>query len=85
MAAVDDLACQELVELVTEYLEEVLPAELRARFEAHLRVCPYCEIYVGQMRLTVRAVQRAHDAGLPERLRGALLQRFREWKDARAG
>ena len=31
-----ELTCQELVELVTDYLEGALPAAERARFEAHL-------------------------------------------------
>jgi Putative zinc-finger len=34
------MTCQELVELVTDYLEGTLSAELRGRFEEHLAVCP---------------------------------------------
>ncbi|MGN6358798.1 MAG: anti-sigma factor family protein, partial [Thermomicrobiales bacterium] len=58
MTAANELSCQELVELVTDYLEGALSAEDRARFEAHLATCRGCTAYVEQMRLTIRLVHR---------------------------
>jgi anti-sigma factor RsiW len=52
------MSCQELVELVTDYLEGALPPEDVARFEAHVAACPGCEAYLEQMRTTI-AVTRA--------------------------
>jgi anti-sigma factor RsiW len=49
----DELVCQELVELVTQYLEGRLEAGARARFEAHLAACEGCQIYLDQMRRTI--------------------------------
>jgi anti-sigma factor RsiW len=75
-----DLACNELVELVTDYVEGALPPRERARFDAHLTGCPDCVEYVAQMRRTIVAV------GLPapelERTPAvtALLGVFRDWK-----
>jgi anti-sigma factor RsiW len=46
-----EMACRELVELVTDYLEDRLSLRDRARFEAHLSDCEYCATYVEQMRL----------------------------------
>jgi anti-sigma factor RsiW len=43
--------CDELVELVTDYLEDRLPAGDRVRFEAHLGECPGCDAYLAQIRL----------------------------------
>lgn len=78
----EDLSCQELVELVTEYLEGALPPAERARFEAHVAECPGCEIYLDQMRATI-AVARA-SAGLERRPDvSALLAAFRDWKRTR--
>jgi len=37
----EDLSCQELVELVTDYLEGALPPELRARFDQHIATDPF--------------------------------------------
>jgi anti-sigma factor RsiW len=52
------MTCQELVELVTDYLEGALSPDDAARFEAHVAACVGCEIYVAQIRMTI-AVMRA--------------------------
>ena len=44
------------VELVTDYLEDVLSAPERIRLEAHLAGCPYCKAYIAQMRRTINAL-----------------------------
>lgn len=46
MSMSNDLTCQELVELVTEYLEGALPPGKRVRFEQHLAVCLGCTTYL---------------------------------------
>jgi len=76
----DDLACQELVELVTSYLEGRLPRGERRRFERHLGECEPCVHYVEQMRETIRLVGRSA-TGDPERVPGIdrLLDAFRDW------
>jgi anti-sigma factor RsiW len=50
---VDDLACKELVELVTEYLEGTMSLTERARVDLHLAGCPFCTTYLEQMRQTI--------------------------------
>ena len=47
------LACKEVVELVTEYLEGALLPEQRAQLEEHLADCPGCRNYMEQVRLTI--------------------------------
>jgi predicted anti-sigma-YlaC factor YlaD len=54
----DDIACQEVVELVTDYLEGALSPEDAARFEQHLSLCEGCEAYLDQMRVTIAMVGR---------------------------
>ena len=76
----DELSCQELVELVTDYLEDaLLPAE-RARFEAHLATCDGCTHYLEQMRLTIAAVGHLTEESIEPSARVELLQLFRNWK-----
>ena len=53
---VEQLSCQELVELVTDYLEGALSRGGRTRFEAHLAGCPHCTLYIEQFRETVRLI-----------------------------
>jgi anti-sigma factor RsiW len=75
------VVCQQAVELVTDYLEGVLPARDRARFEAHLAACPHCTEYLEQMRKTIAAVGRVEVGALRPEVRAeliALYQRYRQ-------
>jgi anti-sigma factor RsiW len=77
------LDCQDLVELVTNYLEGVLdPATLR-RFEDHLPSCDGCDTYVDQMRITLRMLGSIPVASVDAGARGQLLSTFRDWSAAR--
>ena len=55
----DEFACKELVELVTDYLDGVLPPDLKDKFQQHLNGCGGCVEYVRQIGLTIRALQQA--------------------------
>ena len=74
-----ELACSEVVELVTEYVEGRLSARDRARFEAHLAECEYCETYLEQMRQTIHALGRLPEEALSADARDALMTAFRDW------
>lgn len=74
-----EMTCRELVELVTAWLDDALPAGDRARFDAHLIDCPYCRIYLAQMRQTTRLLGRLSEATIDPAARDALLDRFRDW------
>ncbi|HEX2185731.1 MAG TPA: zf-HC2 domain-containing protein [Chloroflexota bacterium] len=80
MVPVSELTCRELVELVTEYLEGVLPAGERTRVEAHLAHCPGCRNYLQQMRRTIDTLGRLSEDSLPEEAKQKLLAAFRSWK-----
>jgi len=54
-----DLTCQELVELVTDYLDGALTEAERMRFEAHVSACEGCDRYVDQIRTTVALTRDA--------------------------
>jgi anti-sigma factor RsiW len=71
-----DMACNELVEEVSDYLEGTLPAAERGRFEAHLAECPFCTTYLEQMRATVDALGAPRDK-LSEEARAGVLDAFR--------
>jgi anti-sigma factor RsiW len=85
MNAPSDLTCQELVELVTDYLEQTLAPAERARFEKHLAGCPGCQIYLGQMRQTLKLLGTLSEESIEPAARDQLLRTFRHWKrDAEA-
>jgi anti-sigma factor RsiW len=74
------MSCQELVELVTDYLEGALSRADRRRFELHLQGCDGCTTYLQQMKLTLRATGRLTEEGIDPDAREALLEAFRDWK-----
>ena len=51
-----EMVCDELVGLVTEYLEGTISEVDRERFETHVRECEWCEHYVEQTRAVVVAL-----------------------------
>jgi anti-sigma factor RsiW len=77
---VEQLSCQELVELVTDYLEDALPEEARLRFEDHIGRCGGCKIYLEQMRQTIAVLGRLPDEALSLDAERELLQAFRGWR-----
>ena len=74
-----EMPCREVVELVTDYLEDRLSPRDRARVEAHLAECDDCETYVEQMRQTIRVLGRLPEASLSSEAQDALLTAFRDW------
>jgi predicted anti-sigma-YlaC factor YlaD len=74
------LSCQEVVELVTDYLEGALTPEETALFEEHLGLCDGCKWYVEQIRITIAAVGRIEESDVPPEMREGLLAAFRDRK-----
>ena len=72
-----DMMCQELVEVLTEYLDGALGAHDRARLEAHLTVCDDCRAYVAQFEETIAVTRHAGGPALPPSLRAELQRVFR--------
>ena len=82
-AALPPLDCNVLVEIITDYLEDKLPAAERARFEAHTNACRGCRAYLEQMRSTLAMAGRLTEESLPPPLRDRLLVAFRDWNAGR--
>jgi anti-sigma factor RsiW len=74
------MTCKELVELVTDYLEGTLPADVRARMDQHLAGCDGCTHYLEQMRQTIRLTGQVREENLSQPQRDDLLRLFRDWK-----
>jgi len=75
-----DLACQQAVELVTEYLEGTLSRRDRRRFEAHLAACPNCTAYLEQIRTTIRLAGSIEPEDLSPEARDELTELYRRWR-----
>ena len=76
----EHVTCQEVVELVSDYLERSLPPEETTLFEQHLNFCDGCDWYVEQLKRTVETVGEIREEDVPPEARERLLGAFRDWK-----
>lgn len=74
------ISCEEFVELVTAYLDGALDPVDTERFEHHLTLCPGCDTYVEQFRITIAEVGELPAETLSSEAQDRLLAAFRTWK-----
>jgi anti-sigma factor RsiW len=75
-----ELVCQEMVELITEYLEGTLSRSQRRRFEVHLAGCEHCTEYLEQMRTTIRLTGRLRAEDLTPEMQQEFAAVYRRWR-----
>lgn len=80
MSSTAHLTCQELVELVTDYLEGALPTAEKTRFEDHIQQCEGCRGYLSQMRATIQVTGHLSEDNIKPTDRDEMLNVFRHWK-----
>lgn len=74
-----ELTCQQLAELVSDFIEGVLEPSLQRRVALHLADCGDCTIYVEQMRTTIALAGESASGDVAPPVRSALLELFRGW------
>jgi anti-sigma factor RsiW len=74
------LTCQEVIELLSSYVEGGLTADDRRRVDEHLALCDGCTTYLEQMRETIRLSGMVTEEQVPEDEKTALLAAFRDWR-----
>jgi anti-sigma factor RsiW len=79
------ISCQEVVEIVTDYLEGQLDEATRTELEAHLTLCPGCDQYLEQMRATIDELGHVPVESLSEQAQSDLMSAFRTFHDAGTG
>jgi anti-sigma factor RsiW len=62
----DEVSCQQFVELVTEYFESTLEPRTLSQVEEHLVMCDWCVTYVEQMQATIGALGALREEHSPE-------------------
>lgn len=73
----NEMTCAELVELVTDYIEDAMPAYERTRFDAHVAGCAGCTNYLSEMRTTIRLTGSLTEPAVSEGAVEALMDTFR--------
>ena len=72
--------CQEMVELITDYLEGALSRGQRRRFEAHLAGCEHCTEYMEQMRATIRLTGGLRAEDLTPEMSSEFAALYQRWR-----
>jgi predicted anti-sigma-YlaC factor YlaD len=74
------MTCQEVIELLSTYIEGGLTADDHRRVDEHLALCDGCTTYLEQMRETIRLSGMVTEEQVPEDEKTALLAAFRDWR-----
>ena len=72
------VTCRQVVEIVSDYLDDELAPDFRAAVEDHLAVCPGCLEYLSQMRTTVGSLRDIDTEDLPSSMVSQLVSAFSE-------
>lgn len=75
----EPMSCNELVELVTAYLDGSLDPTARSRFDMHLLDCDGCESYLQQFQATINTLGKIGNEHLDAEFRSKLMAAFRDW------
>lgn len=75
-----DMACTEVVEIATDYLEGALPAGDVRRLERHLETCEGCSEYLAQMRAIAGSLGGLSEDSIPAEMRDGLVAAFRAFR-----
>ena len=68
-----DVACASGVEVLMDYLEGVLPPDVRADVDEHVAACERCTAFIAAYRETPRIVREATSFELPKELGDSLM------------
>lgn len=72
-----DIPCQQVVELLTDYLEGELATDDMLIVERHLAMCEGCATYLEQLRETIRASGALRNEDVPPEVMEPLIEAFR--------
>ena len=76
------LTCQQMTELVTQYLEGELGWFDWMKFQMHVGMCVHCRAYLRQMKASIALTGMVSDEPMPDEVRDELMDRFRNWKSS---
>jgi anti-sigma factor RsiW len=77
----EPLVCQEIVELVTDYIEGTLSRRDRRRFDQHIAGCEHCTEYLAQMRETLRLTGRLVPDDFSPAMQSEFEALYRRWTE----
>ncbi|HET8642268.1 MAG TPA: hypothetical protein VFM37_10030 [Pseudonocardiaceae bacterium] len=71
--------CNELVERVTDCLEEALDPDSLMKLLDHLQICVGCDNYFNEVLVTLKVISKLPDTSVPNDTETKLLAVYDEW------
>lgn len=65
--------CKQIADLVLNYVNDTLAAQVKRDFDQHLRICPDCVAFLNTYRKTVAVINSVKVEDLPEKVRRNIL------------
>jgi len=75
-----DLRCSFGVDLLADYLDDLLPADVRASLERHVLGCERCQAFIASYQATPKILRVATDVVLPDDLRRSIQVWMEKWR-----
>jgi anti-sigma factor RsiW len=75
----NDVTCVSGVDLLADYIEGLLPSDVRASIEQHVLRCERCQAFVASYQATPKILRDATDVVLPEEIRRSIEAWVRNW------
>lgn len=72
----DEVQCREVVAVLTDYLEGVLPVEERVALEQHLLICEGCTNFLAQLRTSIALTGVPEVDEVPPQLMDTVLRMY---------
>jgi len=68
-----DIGCAECIDLLSDYVDGILPEKQAKALEWHIESCPPCVAFVNTYRGTIDAARKLGDVEIPSELKKRLL------------
>jgi hypothetical protein len=75
----EEMNCDELVERVTDCLEEALDPGTMTKLINHLQVCKACDSYLDEVLVTLKVISGLPETSVPEGIEANLLAVYNDW------
>jgi anti-sigma factor (TIGR02949 family) len=77
------LTCKDFLSELSDYLDEAIDAELRAKLEKHITECPNCWVIADTTRRTIKIYKGMEAHPVPEDVQSRLMQALEKKMAAR--
>ena len=79
------LTCKDFLKELTDYLDESIDAELRAKLEKHITECPNCWVIADTTRKTVKIYKGMEPYPIPSDVESRLMKALEKKMAAKKG